>query len=216
VSALLAFRPNLVIAVGTDEIFTDIIRDTETQWPSSAPNKPYWWMPEPEFNPQEGGVLANDPGLSKRLGAFSPGPNEQFDPLLREFEIRYASVFGGSPDPYAAYGYDAAYLISLAVVSNGAGDLTGSNLSAQFANLLPAPGRQRVDFGPSNINALVTAVANGGVDVNGVTGTLDFDPKTGDVPQDVQFACVQGNTFANSGAYYDAATKSAVGTFVCP
>jgi ABC-type branched-subunit amino acid transport system substrate-binding protein len=206
------FQPNLVIGLGTDAFYSSIMGPTEAQWPSTAP-RPYWWFPA---SPSSAllTVLGTNADLAKRQGAFVGGSRS---PQYQLWGTTYAAAFPDAPPPnlHTPLGYDAVYTIALAIVANGTNDLTGPNLSARFATLIPGAGRTKIPLGPNSFfQALQILTGGGAIDIDGVSGSLDFDLTTGDAPQDVQFICPNQGT---SLGYYDPVAKKLVGgPFQCP
>ena len=79
-----------------------------------------------------------------------------------------------------------------------------------------------VNVGPNAVNTTFATLAGGGsIDLDGASGSLDFDLTSGDAPGDVEIWCIGRNpdttpTFVDSGAYYDASQNMIVGTVSCP
>ncbi|MCL2448220.1 MAG: hypothetical protein FWD17_04680, partial [Polyangiaceae bacterium] len=99
--------------------------------------------------------------------------------------------------------------------------VTGPVLAQMVGRLLP-PGRP-IDVGPTGIFDAVNALAAGDhIDLNGATGRLDFDLKTGDAPVDLAILCVKNETDpvatvdVESGLIYDATAGVLRGSLQCP
>jgi hypothetical protein len=75
----------------------------------------------------------------------------------------------------------------------------------------------KLDVGPTQIDAAFTAIAEGkGVDLQGISGALDYDLQTGTVVSQIQVYCIlkQGTlSFEPSGLHYDPVSTQVVGTF---
>lgn len=218
ISAVLTLRPHIVLIFGGNEGITNILTAIEEQWNTTAQS------PVPSYRPRyifsDGGEVAplwtyvdkND-DLRKRISGTAPGAGVD-EPLFKSFHAAYLSKFpSGSPDVFGAAGaYDITYLLAYAATGLKAQPITGPNLAAQLTKMSSGP---QVDVG-TDINAAFTKVSAGSVDFNGASGPLNFNPKTGEAPSDIQIWCLpsaasKAGSGTNSGYYFDAKTQKLAG-----
>jgi ABC-type branched-subunit amino acid transport system substrate-binding protein len=221
VATTLAFKPHVVIVVGTTEGVTDIFGPIESGWSAGTVYRPRFVLTDGAQVPELTKLVGSNADLRKRTIGTVPGTtSEQF----KNFASRYRAdplTADTNPDQYTAAAYDAAYLLAYAIAAVGPQPITGATLAEGLKRMVP-PGRA-IEIGPGPINDAFAELAAGkNIDVNGVSGPLDFDVKTGEAESDIQIWCIDINTsgmavgFKNSGAYYDSKTKTLVGTVVCP
>lgn len=134
-----------------------------------------------------GGLEMLAPLIQTMLRGTSPNI---FDPEnFNAFNIRYNLTFGGPALTSSSLSYDAALATIFAMVTVPAEDeVTGTAIAAGMASLIDAKGTA-ISFGDP-VNVFVqdarNALAGGGtVDLQGVSGALDWDPATGDIRADV-------------------------------
>jgi hypothetical protein len=115
--------------------------------------------------------------------------------------------------------YDSTYLAAYAIVANGTKPLTGENLAVTLQQLSP-PG-QAINAGTDDVPKAFGLLGSGQpADINGLTGTLDMDPRTGRTSYDISVTCpvIDGNGktfgFRDSGFYTDKGVG--VGVPSCP
>lgn len=222
VSQTLAFKPNVTLIFGANEGITDIFAKIEEQW-NGAPMVTY----RSQFIFSDAGEIpelwqyiakndANDT-LRPRIRGTVPGTDNA---LFKAFHSAYTSKFqdGTSPDVFgAAGGYDIIYLLGYAAAGITGNPINGASLAQRMKKMSTGA---KVDVGGDVINSTFLKVANdGSIDFNGASGPLNFDPKTGEAPSDIQIWCVpkdQGTGKAgsalNSGRSYSAADDKLIGT----
>jgi serine/threonine protein kinase/ABC-type branched-subunit amino acid transport system substrate-binding protein len=117
--------------------------------------------------------------------------------------------------------YDAFYLLAYASYALGEEPVTGPNLSRAIARLVP-PGRP-VDVGPEGIFEAYSTLRRGeNIDLNGATGSLDFDLATGEAPFDHAVLCIgvdragAASESVESGVVFRSAMNRLEGTPRCP
>ncbi len=211
VADLVAFTPHVVLALGTTESVTKILKGIEDSWPGA--NRPVYVLGDGGRDTELLPLVAASPSLADRIVGTVPGrTTTQF--------AQFASSFKGfhqnkTPGSYADTAYDAAYLLAYASVAVGKIQLTGSDFNAGLKKMV---GGVKVPAGPDGINtALNSLTAKNNIDYDGVSGPLDFDVSTGEAPADIVVWCTgidAGNqpTFIDSGQYFDALQNSLVGT----
>lgn len=214
VSQVLTLRPHIVLIFGGNEGITNILTDIEKQWGSMPAYRPHYIFSDGgQVEPLWTYVATND-DLRKRISGSAPGAGID-EPLFKSFHAGYLSKFAsGSPDVFGAAGaYDIAYLLAYAAMGLKAQPITGPNLAVQLTKMSSGP---QVNVG-TDINAAFTKALAGSIDFNGASGPLNFDPKTGEAPSDIQIWCLPTDggkvrSALNSGLSYSATTGLLVGT----
>ncbi len=108
--------------------------------------------------------------------------------LFNTFSDNYLTVYGDTPDDsvYTSYTFDAAWLVLYGAMwaeVNGE-DVTGNAIGTGFLQLTSGPATEIGYFSVGDIRA---AFENGEtVDLEGASGTLDFDPVTGEVSNPIE------------------------------
>lgn len=129
----------------------------------------------------EGGFIATRPG-----NPDSPG-TERFVELAEAGGIAHEAVFAGQ-------GYDAAFLLALAIEQNGSAEREG--LSEALRNVSSAPGEVIL---PGEWEKAVELIAAGEeINYEGASGSHEFD-EHGDVPGVVEEMAVEDGGFVSKG-----------------
>jgi branched-chain amino acid transport system substrate-binding protein len=224
------FKPHIIFAFGTNESITEIFEKIEEQWVETK-YRPYYIFSDGAEVPdlalyvaaREAANATGSSDLRVRITGSVPGTDSA---LFKTFVSAYNGHFTDGTDPTvfgAAGAYDITYMLAYSAVANGSKPLTGANLAAGMAKLIP-PGTP-TDVGSNNINtAFAKLSANNAIDFNGASGPLNFDVKTGEAPSDIQIWCLSkdpstghAKAAVNSGQFYDAAAGKLSGTFMnCP
>jgi hypothetical protein len=117
--------------------------------------------------------------------------------------------------------YDAFYLLAYATYALGEQPVTGTNIARMIRRLTP-PGKP-IDVGPAGIFEAYTTLRHGeNIDLNGATGSMDFDLETGEAPFEYALLCVgtgDGGRAADSiesGVVYQSAADRLEGALHCP
>ncbi|WP_394827265.1 ABC transporter substrate-binding protein [Pendulispora albinea] len=102
--------------------------------------------------------------------------------------------------------YDSAYMAAFAIVANGKKPLTGENLAATLPQLIP-PGQQ-ISPGPDDTQRAFGLLGSGqGIDLDGLSGNLNLDQRTGRTRYNISITCPNTGTngktqgFKDSGFY---------------
>jgi branched-chain amino acid transport system substrate-binding protein len=156
-------------------------------------------------DPAQKGV--SDPAILCSLVGTNPAnPRGR---LYDAFGLKFEARFGAAPGTFAANAYDAAYLVAFAyAAARGAGnvDPDGFALSAGLNRLSSgAP----IELGVNDFGKALTelsASATQAVDVNGVSGPLDFDGN-GEAPSGIEMwrLDISGSKIDNLGVVFDGA-----------
>ena len=117
--------------------------------------------------------------------------------------------------------YDAFYVLAYATYALREKPVTGTNLARAIARLVP-PGKT-FDVGPADIFDAYSALRRGeNIDLNGATGSLDFDLDTGEAPFDQAVLCAalddKGRPVdsVESGVVFHSSPSRLEGTLRCP
>jgi branched-chain amino acid transport system substrate-binding protein len=218
VAEILDFAPDIAIVLGTEEGITGVLAPVESQWSGRHPgvSGPRWILGDGGLQTALYDAVGSNDDLRQRITGTVPGTSNM---LFQNFKTRYQSKnFGDGTDAEvfgAAGSYDAVYLLAYSAVSVGAQPLSGPNLAAGFANLVPQPGATPVDVGFNGILSTMTALQHDAkFDFNGASGALNFDLTPGEAPSDIQIWCMpkdaggKATSAQFSGLYLDAVLKT--------
>lgn len=190
-AALVELGPHIIVPIGTNEIFGNIMAVAEQQW--NKPYRPYWVYPHTGLVAALVDYLkTSDPkgDVRKRVFGVTYG---SAGPTYEQFRVNYASQVkdGSSPDSVdASTSYDAFYVAAFAIASVRGAPITGRSIADGIANLVP-PAPTKIQIGPNDLNtALMKLAAGEKIDIDGASGPLDFNLETGDVEQEAQVWCV--------------------------
>jgi hypothetical protein len=217
--ALLAFAPHVVVYVGGDPMSEGVVVATEQAW-TLAKHRPRW-LAIGAVTPSVLRFVGKDPARRHRFFGISEVTNA---PPNARFVLHYNEVFddkiarAGGPNS----SYDAFYVLAYATYAlNDGAAVTGRALADAIRHLVP-PGRP-VDVGPAQIFEAFSALRAGeNIDLNGATGSLDFDFDTGDAPVDQALLCISvdadGRAVGSmeSGVIHDAREQKLRGALHCP
>ncbi|HEU4534635.1 MAG TPA: hypothetical protein VFS00_10980, partial [Polyangiaceae bacterium] len=177
---LVAEPPQLVLALGTTEVVTELMTRVETRLPPAE--RPRYLFPDGGYVPQLSAFVAADQSLGARVRGTRP---LLAGPTFEAFRKRYADSFrdGTAADSVgAAAAYDAFYLAAFAIAALGPGEVVDGPAIARGLGRLVPPGAP-FPFGPESIAAAFDSLARGGnADVDGASGPLDFDLASGEAP----------------------------------
>lgn len=190
VAKVLAQKPPVIVAIGSGELYANIVQPVESGWDANSP-RPYWILSHTAYSSAITSYLVgNDPtgSLRKRILGTTPGTE---DTDYQQFKANYttqvrdgtnANSFGTSNT------YDAMYLATYLVASLGSTPITGRSMSNAMGKILSGPA---IEVGSNDLNHALTLLSEGtSINLNGVSGPLDFDLATGDVLQPIQVWCV--------------------------
>ncbi|MCK6586260.1 MAG: ABC transporter substrate-binding protein [Polyangiaceae bacterium] len=215
------FHPQIIMMFGFSEAIS-ILSTIESKWNGGNP-RPRYVLPDGLLVGELSAAVGNDSDLRKRISGTIPGTiNPQFTTFVGNYEFKWsadakefpATTFG------AAGGYDSVFLLAYATATLGENPETGKNLAAGLKQLSNPMGPV-INAGAKSIPAGFSAIRDtGGIDYNGASGPLNFDPKTGEAQSDIQIWCLpvgQGGmgtgSGINSGLYYEAASGKLAGSF---
>jgi len=219
VDSLVAFKPHILITIGTTEAVTDIFAKVEAQWPAAEPIKPRHLVSDGLQVPEMLTQIGTNDALRKRVLGTVPGvPGTNYE----SFKIAFDTAFPDTPaDSYSAGSYDATLLLGFAIAAAKDKPLTGAIINEGLKKTIPSPRATPIDADVNEINKGFGAMAGDGIDFSGASGLLDFDPATGEAPADIQIWCLKAPggkpvAFGPSGLVFGAKTNALEGTFSCP
>lgn len=215
VASVAAQAPHIVIIIGTVEVATKVLPKLEAAWKEPS-YKPRYIVTDGVQTPE---LLTAAPGgsdLAKRLLGTVPGTqSKQYADFLQRYrsDSRFTTT---SPDVFGTAGaYDATYMLAYSILAAGDQPLTGELLAQGFGKLVSG---DPIDLGSGDsLNKAFDVVGSGGsININGASGPLDFDLKTGDCTSDIQIWCIAStNKIVNTGEFLGA-SGALSGTFSCP
>jgi branched-chain amino acid transport system substrate-binding protein len=132
-------------------------------------------------------------------GAYGTVPAQGAGRAYQSFEEAYTARFSGQkPSQYSftAHAYDAAYCLSLAMaaaIRDGTGEVSGATTAAGLTRL--SKGTSFELRASQFLPATAQLAAGNTVDVDGASGSLNFDPLKGEAPGKIQVWSISGTTF---------------------
>jgi hypothetical protein len=213
------FTPQIIMMFGFSEVIS-ILTAIEKSWTGGNP-RPRYVLPDAVLTGELSSAVGMSQELRKRISGTIPGTiNPQFTTFVGDYNFKWganasefpATTFG------AAGGYDSVFLLAYATATLGNNPESGRNLAAGLKKL-SNPAGPVINAGAKNIAAGVSALReSGGIDYNGASGPLNFDPKTGEAQSDIQIWCLPAEGTAtgsgiNSGLYFEAASGKLAGSF---
>jgi branched-chain amino acid transport system substrate-binding protein len=216
------FQPNIVLMFGFSEALS-ILTAIEQQWPVALKPRPRYVLPDALLVGELSAAVGNNDELRQRITGTIPGTiNPQFATFVGDYNFKWGAKANEFPATTfgAAGGYDSVFLLAYATATLGNNPESGKNLAAGLKKLSSDMGPV-INAGAKNIPAGFSALREtGGIDYNGASGPLNFDPKVGEAQSDIQIWCLpkgQGGTGTgsgiNSGLFYEAASGKLGGTF---
>jgi serine/threonine protein kinase len=211
-----AFRPHVVLRATESPLLPAV----ERAWPPGERFRPRYLLGGGRNVPEILALAQRRPDLMKRaFDVDTPASTAAVAKLvLRHNEVFptkiTASDVTGAP-------YDAFYVLAYAAAAIGGERITGPALARALPRLQP-PG-EPIDVGPAGIYQAFSLLGSGkGIDLDGTTTSLDFDPETGDATADFAVYCLTpGRDGAlpqpvESGLVYRARSRKLEGTLRCP
>jgi ABC-type branched-subunit amino acid transport system substrate-binding protein len=210
------FEPDIILVFGTTEGVTNLFEPIENGWIGAQ--RPLWVFSDGGEVPTLTSTINKIGGstsLRARVTGTVPGTNNS---LFQTFRNAYNFTDGSSADTFGTAGsYDITYLLSYSVVALGAEPLTGANFNKALGKFFESG--QMVNAGDDPTVAFQQLQAGKPINFEGASGSLNFNPSTGEAPSDIQIWCVtedgggNANGERNSGEYYRADKDTLVGSF---
>lgn len=215
---ILNMEPNVIILQGQIEIYEQLMRPLEENWPMGV-ERPFYISEKqgPEFVQ----VATDHPDAITRHRGFQFFEDKS-SINYQSFAIEYRSVhpMGIDPPPFAENVYDALYLAAYATMAIGSvanENLTGTAY-AKALPLLNAPGTT-INVGGDDFQQgtnLLLSDQDGG-DFVGTTGPMEFDELLGSPRGIYEVWCMDtAFEYQHAGQFYDPTSEQLQGTFECP
>jgi branched-chain amino acid transport system substrate-binding protein len=190
-----AFDPDLTVLVGFEDDATSVIRFAagSTNLKVSAGHR--WFFTD---SAKDAGLLDDQTVMSQIQNAYGTAPAVNGGQAFNSFQSRFSAKYNGvDPEKYSftSHAYDAMYLFGLAMAySQGtSGMVTGPKMAEGLTKMSSGP--QPVQLTSVNFTEAATELAaNRSIDVEGASGSLQFD-ETGEAPSPVELWQVGNGTF---------------------
>jgi branched-chain amino acid transport system substrate-binding protein len=210
-------RPAIIAAFGSTEVITRLMQPIEAQWGTGSP-KPMWLFSDAAKKAELLAQIGADESMRKRVrGSVPTAPLTST--VYKSFTLAYQGMFNSTPDAFGTAGaYDAVYLLAYSAAAASVSPLTGDVLQRGFARLVP-PSTEKLAVGGAQMSEGFRVLASGGnFDIDGASGPLDFDLKSGDTRSNIEVWCIARDlttapVFVASGRVFDATTNAMAGTF---
>ncbi len=185
VAAVVDFKPHIVLHSYAPAAIPPTFFNLALAWPPGVPHAYHvdllhtWTAFAPLLD-----ILTAVPPLRDHV--FAPAAHvskETRDTLINPWLIRFREANRQLAASNTAEGtivqvwYDATYLAAYAIAANRSKPLTGENLAATIPQFLAG---QPVNTGPNDVNKAFSLLNSGqGVDLTGLSGNLNIDPRVG-------------------------------------
>jgi hypothetical protein len=209
VTALLSFKPHVIIAATGPEFYEQIYTPFESQWNAatdSAP-KPFYIVSPIHFNTPA--FASKISALKSRVAGFNAAASSD-KKLIKEYLGRFRSEFQGEMNVEGFENfYDAPYFLMYAAAAQVAhtAALRGQDLADGMKRLVDLNAPQFA-VGPGRIGAALQALNLGSIRLEGTMGPPDFDERTGGRLTPGSVWCVDSMNVVHSDVLrYDAAVQ---------
>lgn len=133
-------------------------------------------------------IDGSPPGLYERIRGTRPTPVNAADPVFNNFSGAYASEYSEDVKAFSftAHMYDATWLVFYGSASSHvtSGEITGLGIAQGLRRLSAG---KAFDVAPLSWGGIQQELRNGGnVNLQGASGTLDYDPMTEETTADIQ------------------------------
>jgi ABC-type branched-subunit amino acid transport system substrate-binding protein len=212
------FRPTLVVSSANVELIAMV----EDAWPKEDRRRPHYQTPftvDDELLRFVGTSADRRARVAGITSVSTTVPNARF---VVHYNETFDEPITRAKAPNSSY--DAFYLLayaSYALAGEGGQPATGAALARAIGRLLP-PG-PKVDVGRTDILGAWGNLSRGkNIDLEGATGSLDFDPETGEAPVNLAVVCASLDSRGSaakaieSGVVYLAKEGRLVGESRCP
>jgi hypothetical protein len=220
VAAALKFQPNVIVWGVNPPSIQPAFLPIEQQWATANPGIPRPIHIIQDINaPRLGGIIATPLGTTSNMRhrVFFFGAKLPQTSIVGDFTAHYQqanSGFTGQIPSTVFYENDAAYVAIYGMAAVGSAPMTGPNIGAALAKGKINPPGKSIDALPLDLPVgLSTLTSGSNIDLNGVTGSLDFDLKKGAITNDVAIECFNSSmTLVDSGFDWSYSTGQPTGT----
>jgi hypothetical protein len=185
VTALLEFKPDVIISLTADEFLTGILTPLESQWNAEtdmAPRPFYLFSPYHVNNSVFVSKLAANQLRQRTAGVNSAKAKDRdlYNTYVAKFRAAYASDMFSNYDDYENF-YDAPYymIYSAAAVTRNTPRLTGADLVRGMNKITDMSSSQVFGVGSAPIPTALQALTVGNIRLDGALGPPNFDQNGG-------------------------------------
>lgn len=214
IAAVIAFKPHIVIHAYATFGIPRVLFPLDNLWPAETVRPVHIGLGPPwnAFAPMYP-FLDAMPGRRNRVFSVQGrvtglDKNPLTDPWVVHFKETFPEFLTSTTpqNPLVHLLYDSTFLAAYAIVANGSKPLTGENLAMTLPRFVP-PGT-KVSVRTDDISKTFGLLTTGqGVDLEGMTGNLDFDTTSGAPTYDLEMMCPdapsgKATRMKPSGFYY--------------
>jgi ABC-type branched-subunit amino acid transport system substrate-binding protein len=233
----LAFKPDIIVIIGTAEAITYFVNPLEAAWQAAMPAvpKPYYIAIDSTKVPDLLTAVTGNDDLRMRWSGTGVAPPAESLAVFNAFQIAYGQRFkdgNGNPQPATQSGmgpaYDAVYTIALALV--GKHEFTGASIIAGMPRLstntaactydasgIEAPCFTVTDHRRTLYTNMAALLNNAPVTEIGTFGRLEWDDQGNKSSGLIEVWCIDATgpkpIYASSGLTYDVKTQSMSGQY---
>jgi branched-chain amino acid transport system substrate-binding protein len=198
IAQLAAARPDVTVVVGFPFDVVRLLNEAARQPSLQRAHGHRWFFSDAS---RERDMFAGLDHPDEIDGSYGMETTDGGGAEAASFQARFQARFlrDAQDQTYAANRYDAVYLIALgaayAAGKDGNGAITGTRIAAGMMHLSSGP---KFSLAPDQFTAAKALLQSGkSIDVEGASGTLDFDPATGEPPASFRLWRVQGKSFVH-------------------
>lgn len=195
VATLVASKPHIIVALGTNEFVTQAMAKLESAWPGGVP-RPWYLMPEGNRVSELLALARDRPELDLPSRVIGTAPGNRSSPAFAAFAGRFRaepSNMGAAPGNLAEYAYDAMYLLAYATAITKKAAPSGLDLAQALAKTTGCD-QNKVQPGPQGFLGSFSGAARVGcADYTGVSGDFDWNVDRGEAPSDFDVWCLVDN-----------------------
>jgi branched-chain amino acid transport system substrate-binding protein len=198
IAQLAAARPDMTVVIGFPFDVVHVLNQAARQPALLKRNGHRWFFSDATKEPNLFVGLDHPEEIDGSLGIESAdGGGAEAAAFAARFHARFLRDAG--EQTYSANRYDAVYLLALgaawAAGKDGHGAITGPRIAEGLAHLSSGP---KFSLTPEHFTAAKALLQAGhSIDVEGASGTLDFDVATGEASSSFQLWRVQGKGFVH-------------------
>ena len=178
-------RPALVVGLGSTEVVTKYLTPLEQGWGAST--RPLYLFSDAVHKPELLAAAADDALRKRGRGTIPASPTST---AFNGFILKYVGAFGPAPQVFGMAGaYDAMFLLTYGIATAPRQPITGAALAAGFARLVSG---SKLEVGGANLSTgfQILATSGGTFNLEGASGPLDFDLRTGEAPSNIDVWCI--------------------------
>lgn len=188
------FDPDLTVLVGFPADATKILTAAAATVNLAASAGHQWLFTDSAKDPAL--IAAATPGQIE--GDFGTAPAQGAGAAYTVFSSNFKSKYGIDPAQFSftSHSYDAMYLLALGAayaIGSESNEVTGPRLAEGLTKISSGPAHQ---LKPDGFIDAASALQQGqSIDVVGASGTLNFNPTTGEAPGSIEVWQINGSSF---------------------